>query len=125
MIEFMSAPEKTFKPLPVDDDVVFKLIEDTEISVYSGNEIFNPRTTPLGSTKEFVDNLAKYFITRLYPDKVFKEGIEAKILEPGKKWVKGIIRLRLVVEFSPDEPENNGTSNKIVSTLDDIRNIKL
>lgn len=121
----MSAPEQPFKPLPVDDDVVFKLIEDLQIGVHGVNEFVDTRTTPFSSTKHFLDNLAKYFITRLYPDKVFKEGLKARVLEPGKKWVAGTIRLRLVVEFIPDEPENNGTTDKSVSTLDDIRNINL
>lgn len=120
----MNAPEEPFKPLPVDDDIVFKLINDEKIGV-SGGEILNPGSNPLMSTKEFVDKLARYFISMLYPNLIFKEGIKAKVLEPGKKWVTGMIRLRLVVEFLPDEPEDNGTSGKFVSKLDDIRNINL
>ena len=58
-----------------------------------------------------------------YPEELCEQGIKAEILEPGKNWVTGMIRLRLVVEFIPDEPKKNGTSNKIVSALDDIRNI--
>ena len=52
-------------------------------------------------------------------------GIKGRILEPGKQWITGMIRVRFVVEFIPDEPENNGTFNKVASQLDDIRNINI
>ena len=120
----MSPPEQPYLPMPVNDDVIFKLIEDTTIGV-SGGELLIPRPNPFISTKEFVDKLARIFLNMLYPGQIFKEGIKAKVLEPGKKWVAGTIRLRLVVEFSPDEPEDNRTSDKFVSQLDDIRNINL
>ena len=107
LIEFMSEPEQPFKPLPVDDDVMFKLIDDLQIGVHNHEEtlVFNPRINRFGSTKHFLDNLARHFITKLYPAQIFEEGIKARVLEPEKKWVTGTIRLRLVVEFVPDEPE--------------------
>lgn len=131
----MNTPEQPFKPLPIDDDTVFKLISSPEIGVYDtyppnqyGREktsIFNSETNSFGSTKDFVDNLAKYFIAKLYPKQLFKEGVKANVLEPGKKWVKGIIRLRLVVEFIPDETESNVTLDKFSSSLDDFRSKNL
>ena len=124
LIEFMNAPEQPSIQLPVGDDIVFKLIEDTNIGV-SGGEILIPGSSPFISTKEFVDKLARYFLGMLYPSQIFKEGIKAKVLEPGKKWVTGMIRLRLVVEFIPDELENNGTLDKFTSSLDELRSKNL
>ena len=125
MIEFMSAPEQPFKPLPVDDDVIVKLPSNTHIMV-GGQDLFRARSSSLHvSTKELKDKTANPIIDYFSPQEFFEEGIIAEILEPGKKWVKGMIRLHLALEFIPDEPENNGTSDKSVSTLDDIRNINL
>ena len=120
----MNAPEQPFKPLPIDDDIVFKLIENTIINTDNG-EILNSGKNPLGTTKNFIDKLAEKFLSMLYPEEIFAEGIKAKILEPGKKWVTGTIRLRLVVEFIPDELENNGTLDKFASSLDDMRSRNL
>lgn len=51
------------------------------------------------------------------------EGMDAEILEPNTKaWKKGKIRMRVVLEFCPEESEEEQTetiSNK--SPLDDIR----
>lgn len=130
----MNASEQPFKPLPIDDDTVFKLINHAEIGVYDTNlnargpertPIFNPQANSFGSTKQFVDDLAKRFITKLYPDQLFKEGVKANVLEPGKKWVTGAIRLRVVVEFIPDEPKNNGTLDRFSSSLDELRSKNL
>ena len=45
------------------------------------------------------------------------EGLPCQILQPGKKWQEGKIRLRVVAEFVPNESET-----AIESILDDIRN---
>lgn len=56
----------------------------------------------------------------------FYEGVKCEILTPGKNWRTG--RVRLSLEFLPDEPEieetpaNNGTKNQETeSPLDDLR----
>ncbi len=124
MIEFMSALEQLSRQLPAADDVVVKITENIKIT--AGNVVFFDGAQFLySSTKELADKLVKFVLTYATNHDLFKQGIKAEILEPGKKWVTGMIRLRFVVEFIPDEPETNGTSNKIVSTLDDIRNINL
>lgn len=51
-------------------------------------------------------------------------GVEAEILDPESGgWKKGKVRMRVVLEFCPDEPEkvtiNNNSEN---NSLDDIRN---
>lgn len=121
----MNKSEHSFNQLPIGDDIVFNLIDSTTIGINNGNEILNPRLSPFNSTKVFVDKLANTFLRIVYPEQIFKEGMKAKVLEPGKKWVTGIIRLRLVIEFIPEEPENNNKTGQLDSTLDDLRNIQL
>ena len=52
----------------------------------------------------------------------WNNSIDAEILEPkSEKWKKGKVRMRVVLEFCPDEPEiiqNNPVQN---NSLDDIR----
>jgi hypothetical protein len=49
---------------------------------------------------------------------IFRNGQECEILQVGSNgWTKGKIRLKISLEFIPDEPE----INKIESPLDDIR----
>lgn len=54
----------------------------------------------------------------------WSEGAEAEILEPkSREWKKGKMRLRVILEFCPDEPEatkDNNSSNDS-NSLDDIR----
>lgn len=54
-------------------------------------------------------------------DELYQQGIKLEILEPGQRWKTGKIRLRLVLEFIPDEPENGGAP----SSLDVIRKMNL
>ena len=54
----------------------------------------------------------------------WNKSVEAEILEPKSgEWKKGKVRMRVVLEFCPDEPEeikdNNSTQNG--NSLDDIR----
>lgn len=46
-------------------------------------------------------------------DSWLSQGIDCEILKPGKTWRKGKVRIRISLEFSPDE--------SIDSPLDDIR----
>ncbi|MEA5552739.1 KGK domain-containing protein [Anabaena cylindrica UHCC 0172] len=41
------------------------------------------------------------------------EGVDCEIMKPGGYWKKGKLRVRVTLEFCPDEPE---------SPLDDLRN---
>ena len=125
LIKFMNAPQKHSIHLPIGDDVIVKI---TETATFNLNNvfIFNSAQFLYSSTQEIADKFVKIVTNSNAKSEDFLEKeIKAGVLEPGKKWVAGTIRLRLVVEFSPDEPEKNGTSDKSVSTLDDIRNIKL
>ncbi len=125
LIEFMNSPEQPFKPLLIDDDTVFKLIEDKTISVKGRGEIVNPGLNSFTSNKEFIDKLANSLLCLLSPQAILEKGLKARVLEPGKTWVTGKIRLRLVVEFIPDELENNGTLDKFASSLDELRSKNL
>ena len=56
----------------------------------------------------------------------WSEGVEVEILEPQyREWKKGKMRLRVILEFCPDEAEetedNNYSDNS--NSLDDIRQI--
>lgn len=42
----------------------------------------------------------------------FNQGVECQILQPSKNWESGKLRMKVIIEFSPDEPE---------SPLDDLR----
>lgn len=57
----------------------------------------------------------------------FGKGVNCEILRPDAKgWKKGRLRIRIAVEFSPDEPEevnegDDSLNGKAESPLDDIR----
>ena len=53
-----------------------------------------------------------------------KHGVEAEILEPQSgEWKKGKVRMRVILEFCPDEPEEikNDLVQQNGNSLDDIR----
>jgi hypothetical protein len=51
----------------------------------------------------------------------FKEGLPSRMLQPGEHWKEGRIRLRIVAEFAPDEPETIPTDRPIEPSLDAFR----
>ena len=55
--------------------------------------------------------------------KNWNQGVDAEILEPKSgEWKKGKMRMRVILEFCPDEPEvNNDTVQQNGNSLDDIR----
>jgi hypothetical protein len=50
-------------------------------------------------------------------------GVNCEILEPGKTWQKGKFRMKVYLEFCPDEPEIEETTEikEPESPLDDLR----
>jgi hypothetical protein len=46
------------------------------------------------------------------PDDWINNGVDCQILKPSKNWQKGKLRMKVSLEFCPDEPE---------SPLDDLR----
>ena len=51
----------------------------------------------------------------------FKEGFPSRMLQPGEQWKEGKIRLRVVAEFIPDEPEIIPDDRPIEPSLDTFR----
>jgi len=53
----------------------------------------------------------------------FNEGVECDVLQPGKTWQKGKFRIKITLEFCPDEPEPQATAEitETESPLDDLR----
>lgn len=49
----------------------------------------------------------------------FNQGVSCQLLEVGKGWRKGKVKINITLEFIPDEPETE--TNKNDSVLDDIR----
>lgn len=57
----------------------------------------------------------------------FGEGVSCEILQPSKTWKKGKVRIKITLEFCPDEPEtpeppvsNQQKLSKPESSFDDI-----
>ena len=119
----MSNSEQFTHPLPVDDNIIVKLPEGTDISVLDngfqvrGSSLYKP-------SSEVVNTLAAPIYDNSSPH-LFSQGIKVEILEPGKQWTSGKFRCRLVFEFIPDEQENNITPNFSASPLDDLRKMNL
>ena len=49
----------------------------------------------------------------------FNQGVDCELLEAGKNWKKGKVKINIQLEFIPDEPEPEIKDND--SVLDDIR----
>ncbi|MFB2974681.1 KGK domain-containing protein [Microseira sp. BLCC-F43] len=64
-------------------------------------------------------------------DKWFDDGLDCEILRPGAKgWQKGTVRIKVTLEFCPDEPEIEETPpneqpeiSETESPLDDLRQL--
>lgn len=83
----------------------FKSIIDLAFNNYNLRDTIN---------KTFVNSELKLS----WSDTWYKEGVSCEILKIGAKgWQKGKIRVRVILEFEPDEPETNEPE----SPLDDLR----
>ncbi|MGB3403042.1 MAG: KGK domain-containing protein [Microcoleaceae cyanobacterium] len=51
----------------------------------------------------------------------FDSGKECELLKEGKRWQKGKLRIKLTLEFIPDEPVEENDYQEIESPLDEIR----
>lgn len=51
-----------------------------------------------------------------------ENGTSVRLMNPGKPWIRGQLRIRVLLEFSPDLPESNEINDpKKPLTLDDLR----
>ena len=101
-----------FKPLNFEDEV---------LSVEAYEKIFSDY--PMFKIGQFISK-AKYILQRFgnynaqQMEKWFSKGIDCEILKLGAKgWQKGKVRIRVSLEFCPDEPETSQPE----SPLNDIR----
>lgn len=102
--------EQTYQPLPMNDDIIVKLPEGTDIVI--GNQVFQVGTSLYNSSKVFLGKVAKYIYDNSTPH-LFIQGIKVEILKPGKQWTAGKLRCRLVFEFIPDHSQNNTHSEDV------------
>lgn len=117
------------KFLPLDEQVVLSLSHNT----FKISEI-------LLATMEILRNQGVDFLNDLFKSKGrgyftssncgfwSDKALDCEVLRPGKNWQKGKARIKIIIEFSPDEPEIEETSvnhqintNQPESPLDDIR----
>ncbi len=115
--------DRKFEPLDFDGEVV---------SVGSANKLITEH--PMFKTGQFtgkVKDLCQRYGggNAVIAAKWFEEGIDCEVLKfDSNAWRKGKVRIKVSLEFCPDEPEieeitqiNNTENNKPESPLDDIR----
>lgn len=91
----------------MDDDVVVNLPEGTLIESFN-TTAFDASESPLYiSAKELNDAVTEPFFDNFGNSELFEQGVEVRLLEPGKKWVTGKLHLRIAFEFIPDEPSGD------------------
>lgn len=120
----MNELKQSCKQLSVVDDIVIKVVESCQCSNKKGI-IFDWGQHPFTSTKQVFDKIKNAFLPDFNPPQLFADGIKAEIMEPGKSWVKGKLRLRIVMEFIPDETEENKSFGNSASSLDDFRKMNV
>ncbi|MBD1937276.1 KGK domain-containing protein [Microcoleus sp. FACHB-68] len=99
----------------------FEPLEDAEniLEIYSPGEI-RLSLERIQIVSRLIKSLDNLFLNSVIADKrLTDEGRPARLLKLGSsQWVKGKIRLRLLFEFCPDEPE---TPALPASGLDEFR----
>ena len=120
----MNDLKQSFNQLPVEDSVVIRVTEPSACS-NNGNTIFDWSRHPFTSTKQVFDDIKTALLAGFRPPQLYTDGLKAEIMEPGKAWVKGKFRLRIVLEFIPDETEENKLIGNSASSLDDFRKMNL
>lgn len=111
-----------FKPLNIEDEVLSVEVANKFLNDYPIFKI-SQFMSKLKSALQGYSNDAQKF------EKWLGEGINCEILKFGAKgWQKGKVRIKVTLEFCPDQPEieetptnNNLEINQIESPLDDIR----
>jgi hypothetical protein len=93
---------------------VNKLLEST--SQYIGNEGWK-------TVRNNLNSAGSGLIPSTNNNQLFIEGIDCEVLNPGKTWQKGKVKLKMILEFQADEPEIEATQENTgsESSLDEIR----
>jgi hypothetical protein len=108
-----------------DDDVLSFQDETCKFNRFRQEAWQSLTTNSRNITKQLNEQLGVRYLD--IGHQLFTQGKECEILKPGKGWQKGKIRIKLTIEFCPDEPEpveDNGhqeTNNSTESPLDEIR----
>ena len=121
---------------------IFSQIPDNSVIVFGDREIGRSGATVELLQKRLltrIDECISYMSHDLHVDKVIDgtvstessdwlEGIPCELLQPGRAWRSGILKLKISTEFIPDIleseiilPQNVSTSS-VSPSLDDIRN---
>lgn len=124
----ISMKESSYLPEYSDDDVLsfkstlFKIARFREGVKYAiGSQVQSVFISSLQNSGINIPNTTTWF----------GKGVDCEILKIGaQRWQKGKVRIRVSLEFIPDEAEidnaltnNQSGSNQIESSLDDIRQI--
>jgi len=112
IIDLTSIPESDDVIVKVtDEDFVVTLKRFTELCIQASQKEFPTR----------LNNLLTKFAYSTSLQNIHGEGCTTKILFlfPGQPWQSGNVRVKLVVEFLPDEPEAEIQEKS--SLLDDLR----
>ncbi|MCT7960029.1 hypothetical protein NG791_05040 [Laspinema sp. D1] len=94
--------------LDPENDVISQKSNNVENTIEALPYIFNGM--------EIVDQVLNKFSEE---EQVLIDGFECKVLQPGKKWQIGKIRINLKIEFQADHSPDRPTEPE--SPLDDIR----
>ncbi len=103
----------TFEPIDNEDTVLS--ISDSNARVFISHPMFKlaellkkMKSQVIGIDSSYWEGEQHYIEKKRW----HSQGVRCKILKPGGYWKKGKIKIRISLEFCPDEPE---------SPLDDIR----
>jgi hypothetical protein len=115
-----------FEPLDSEEVLSFEIERNRNFSIFSLPLTFTIDEL-FSNIKSFIINASGTYRHR--SEKILNDGLEGKALRFGAKgWQKGKVRVRLVIEFCPDEPETKeitkdeySSSKPSESPLDDLR----
>lgn len=130
--------EAKFAPLQDDMEAKFAPLQDDEVlSVLNPEQkiLLSHPIIKFGQLQEALINFIKANVlgnTNTAKIKWLEEGADVEVLRCGSLgWKKGKMRIRVILEFCPDEPENEeiaannkGESSGTESLLDDIRRMQ-
>ncbi|MFB2838794.1 KGK domain-containing protein [Floridanema evergladense] len=98
----------------------FKELNSKDVVALNNFDAFrvNAITQQMLKVEQFQEQAIKYIIGNSIDQRVEKwqkEGVRCEVLQPGGDWQRGKVRMKITLEFCPDEPKQPP------SPLDDIR----
>lgn len=127
-----------FEPLKSGEVIAFSVYDDYDENIKYEEGMF--KMSPTFKKSELEENIKDLLLNfnRYYVDartKLLDEGLGCEVLKfKSQDWQKGKIRVRIEVDFCPDQPEpltsksetedgQNSNNQSLNSSLDDIRSI--